>query len=64
MVRPSNIEVGERIIALLDEAQFTATYKYAVLLALLDLSLEKSGKSGPDGLPLTTEELARKVLAI
>ena len=64
MPRPSNIEVGERIIALLDEAQFTATYKYAVLLALLDLSLEKSGKSGPDGLPLTTEELARKVLAI
>jgi 5-methylcytosine-specific restriction endonuclease McrA len=64
MNRPSNLEVGERIIALLDEAQFTATYKYAVLLALIDLCLKKSGKSGPDGLPLTTTELAREVLAI
>jgi len=35
------IAFAERVIALLDEGAFTATYKFAVLLALLDLCLER-----------------------
>lgn len=34
------IEFATRLLALLDEGQFTATYKYAVLLGLMDLCFE------------------------
>ena len=36
------LALAERILELLDQGRFTATYKYAVLLALLDLSLENA----------------------
>jgi 5-methylcytosine-specific restriction endonuclease McrA len=58
----SPLAVGERIIALLDEASFTATYKYAVLLGLLDLCLERGALAGEGALTLTTVQLAEKVL--
>jgi 5-methylcytosine-specific restriction endonuclease McrA len=57
------LAVGERIIALLDEGSFTATYKYAVLLGLLDLCLERGALAGEGALTLTTAQLAEKVLA-
>jgi len=57
------LAVGERIIALLDEGLFTATYKYAVLLGLIDLSLESGAEVGGDSLTLTSRQLAGKVLA-
>lgn len=37
---------GEKILNLLDQGRFTSTYKYAVLLALVDLCLENPK---PDG---------------
>ena len=60
----SALEVGERIIALLDQALVTATYKYAVLLGLLDLSLEQGAAVGAGALTVTTRQLAAKVLAL
>ena len=33
---------GEKLLSLLDEGAFTATYKYAVLLGLIDLCMEHS----------------------
>ena len=57
------LAVGERIIALLEEGAFTATYKYAVLLGLMDLSLEYGAEVGQGSLTLTTRQLAGKVLA-
>ena len=33
---------GEKLLNLLDEGAFTATYKYAVLLGLIDLCREHS----------------------
>ncbi|MEO6058163.1 MAG: HNH endonuclease [Gemmatimonadales bacterium] len=59
----SPLAVGERIIALLDEAKFTSTYKYAVLLGLLDLCLEQGAEVGQGSLSVTTRQLAAKVLA-
>lgn len=56
------LSVGERIIALLDEALVTATYKYAVLIGLLDLSLELGSEVGDAALTVTTRQLAEKVL--
>jgi hypothetical protein len=58
------IALAERILALLEEGRFTATYKYAVLLALIDLSLEKTSRDGSAPDMITTLELARKVVEI
>lgn len=44
---------------LLDEGSFVATYKYALLLALADLSVEQGDESG-DALPLATADIAEK----
>ncbi len=46
---------------LLTEGQFTATYKYALLLALADLSVEVGDDMGSE-LPLTTSQLAEKFI--
>jgi HNH endonuclease len=48
---------------LLDEGQFTASYKFALLLSLADLSVEK--RDDPDSgsaLRLTTDEIGRKFI--
>ncbi|GIW53229.1 MAG: HNH endonuclease [Gemmatimonadales bacterium] len=55
------IAFAERVLRLLDEASFTATYKYAVLLALLDLCMEKVAKGGQPAEVFTTLELAEKI---
>lgn len=34
------LQLAERIIQLLEQGRFSATYKYAVLIALMDLCLE------------------------
>ncbi len=58
------IRFGERVLALLDSGSFTATYKYAVLLALLDLCLEHAGRTGEPPSSLTTVQLAEKIIEL
>jgi diadenosine tetraphosphate (Ap4A) HIT family hydrolase len=55
---------AEKILNLLDQGSFTATYKYAVMLALLDLCLERAGADGRAPDSLGTRELAEKIVAI
>jgi len=55
---------AERVLTLLDLGNFTATYKYAVMLALMDLCLEGTSRSGTPPLQLTTRQLALKVLEL
>jgi len=55
---------GERMLQLLDESRRVATYKYAVLLALIDLCLESAPISGGPATVLTTQALAEKVLEL
>jgi hypothetical protein len=50
----------EKLLQLLAQGGFSATYKYAVLLGLLDLCLEK----GMPPTSLTTEQLARRVIEL
>ncbi|MFM8409574.1 MAG: HNH endonuclease [Alphaproteobacteria bacterium] len=52
------------MIGILDEGVFVSTYKYAVLVALMDLCLETSGRHGEPPTSITTEQLAAKVLEI
>jgi hypothetical protein len=58
------IGFAEKVLELLDEGRYTATYKYAVLLALLDLCLEHTARSGAPPEMVTTRQLADKVVEI
>lgn len=58
------LQLAERIIQLLEQGRFSATYKYAVLVALMDLCLEKTGEQGSPPTVLTTHELAEKVISL
>jgi 5-methylcytosine-specific restriction endonuclease McrA len=58
------IGFGEKLLALLDYGSFTATYKYAVLLGMIDLCLEHAGKAGEAPTSLTTRQLAEKIVAL
>jgi hypothetical protein len=56
------IGFAEKMLGLLDEGRFTATYKYAVLLGLMDLCIENTTASGAPPSVVTTDQLAGKVL--
>jgi hypothetical protein len=58
------IRLAERIIQLLDRGGFTATYKYAVLVGLIDLCMELTGASGLPPDLVTTRQLAEKVIEL
>lgn len=58
------VDVAERVLRLLDEGRYTATYKQAVLVGLIDLCLESTRRDGTPRDTLTTRQLAEKVLAL
>jgi 5-methylcytosine-specific restriction endonuclease McrA len=58
------VSFAERVLALLDQGAFVATYKYAVLLALMDLCLEKTQRDGGAPDSVTTRQLAEKVVEL
>jgi hypothetical protein len=58
------IAFAERLMTVLGEGRFTATYKYSVLLALIDVCLEYSTRSGSAPESVTTRQLAGKVLEL
>jgi hypothetical protein len=60
----SALRLAERLIQLLDRGGFTATYKYAVLVALLDLCMELTSATGLPPDMITTRQLAEKVIEL
>jgi hypothetical protein len=58
------LEFAQRLLAVLDEGRKTATYKYAVLLALMDLCLITRDESGAAPSMVTTEQLAERVVEL
>jgi 5-methylcytosine-specific restriction endonuclease McrA len=58
------IGFAEKLLELLDEGRYTATYKYAVLLALIDLCLEQTQSSGAPPDVITTRQLADKIVEL
>jgi hypothetical protein len=52
------IAFAEKVLALLQQGAFTATYKYAVLIGLIDLSLEGYTAAGTPPEMVTTTQLA------
>jgi len=58
------IRFAEKMLDLLEEGRFVATYKFAVLLALMDLCFEKNPLSGLAPESITTRQLAEKTIEI
>ena len=63
MMGDETIRFAEKLIGLLEDGSFVATYKYAVLLGLIDLCMEQTQQSGAPPAMVTTTQLAQKVLA-
>jgi hypothetical protein len=60
----SALTLAEKVLAVLELGSFSATYKYALFTAILDLCLERTSATGVPPSVLTTEELAGKVVEI
>ena len=58
------IAFAEKLLLMLDEGRFSSTYKYAVILGLLDLCLEHTDAKGAAPSSVTTVQLADKVLEL
>jgi HNH endonuclease len=56
------IALAERVLSILEEGGFSATYKFALFTAILDLCIEKSTGHGTPPETLTTRQLAFKVV--
>ena len=53
---------AQKLLTVLDQGRKVATYKYAVLLGLMDLCIEKTSRQGTAPAMVTTAELADKVV--
>jgi 5-methylcytosine-specific restriction endonuclease McrA len=58
------IGFAEKVLELLEEGRYTATYKYAVLLALIDVCIECTQTSGAPPDVITTRQLADKIVEV
>jgi 5-methylcytosine-specific restriction endonuclease McrA len=55
---------AEKLMTVLAEGSFTGTYKYGVMLALIDLCLEQPTTSGAAPASIAVEQLAEKVIEL
>lgn len=58
------LRFAERLLALLDAARYSATYKLATLLALIDVAAEHTGTDGLAPVSLSAKEVARRVIEL
>jgi 5-methylcytosine-specific restriction endonuclease McrA len=58
------ITFGEKVLGLLDQGAFTATYKYSVLLALIDTCLEGADAEGQPPTTVHPHQLAARVIEL
>lgn len=60
----SSLAFGEKLLALLDTGSFTTSYKYALLLAILDATLEGTAPDGSAPDVLHARDLGRRVFEL
>ncbi len=58
------LRLAERLIQLLEEGRFAATYKFALLVALIDLCFEGYSEKALPPETVTTRQLAEKVIEL
>ena len=61
---PDAIAFGEKVVALLEQGAFNATYKYAVLLSLMDVCLEQADEAGTAPRIVHPRTLATRVVEL
>lgn len=55
---------SEKVLSLLELGSFSATYKYALFTAIMDLCLESTARSATDDIVITTRQLAERVVEL
>ncbi|HSK23802.1 MAG TPA: HNH endonuclease signature motif containing protein [Egicoccus sp.] len=60
---PGGIAFAEKLLSLLDTGSFTTSYKYALLLSLIDATLEGTAADGSPPAVLRGRDLGRRVFA-
>lgn len=58
------LALAERMLGILDDGSFSATYKFALVLALLDVCIENTTRTGVPPSSVTTRQLAERVLEL
>lgn len=58
------IALAERVLGILEEGSFSATYKFALFTAILDLCIENTDRHGVPPETLTTRQLAERVVEL
>jgi hypothetical protein len=58
------LRFAERLLALLDATRYAASYKLATLLALIDVTAERTGPDGTAPATLPAKEVARRVIEL
>lgn len=58
------LRFAERLLALLDATRYSATYKLATLLALIDVAAEHTSVDGLAPVSLSAKEVARRVIEL
>lgn len=58
------IALAERVLGVLDEGTFSATYKFALFTAILDVCIENTSRHGLPPSVITTRQLAARVLEL
>ena len=58
------LTLAEKVLAILELGKQSATYKYALFTAILDLCIEKTSATGVPPTTLTTPELAENVIEL
>lgn len=64
MKEVGTIAFAEKVLTLLELGLTSATYKYALLTAIIDLCMEQTSASGSPPTSLTTRQLAEKVVQL
>ena len=63
-VADDSLEFGQKLLSLLDTGSFTTSYKYALLLALFDATLETTRPDGSPPQALSGRELGARVFEL
>ena len=64
MAEDAALRFAERLLARLDATRYSATYKLATLLALIDVTAERTGPDGTAPSTLPAKEVARRVIEL
>ena len=64
MATSDTIAFAEKLLLLLDQGAYTATYKVAVLLGLIDVCLEQTSREGKAPRQVACRDLARRVVEL